>query len=154
MRILGIDPGSVITGYAVIDKEGNRLKLVEYGIIKAKIKAEDDITLRLKEIFVRLTSVIERTLPDECGIESVFYSKNVKSLVQLAQARSSAILSATMREIPVAEYSPLEVKKAVTGKGKASKEQVSFMVRKMLSLKEELQDVIFRLKQDLELCWI
>jgi len=135
MRILGIDPGSVICGYGVIDKNGSKVELVEYGIIRAKLK-DEDITIRLKEIFLRITGVIERSLPDECAIESMFFSKNVKSLVQLSQARASAMLAATLREVPVAEYSPLEVKKAVTGKGAAKKEQVGYMVKKILNISE------------------
>ena len=136
MIIIGIDPGSVICGYGVIEKEGkNKLTLIEYGVIKAKVKSED-ITLRLKEIFIRLTAVIERTLPDEGACESTFYSKNVRSLIQLTQARAAALLASTMREVGMTEYAPLEIKKAVTGQGKASKEQVSFMVRKILSIDE------------------
>jgi crossover junction endodeoxyribonuclease RuvC len=135
LRIIGIDPGSVICGYGVIDKEGSKLTVVEYGVIKAKVKSED-ITLRLREIFTRLTAVIERTLPDEGACESTFYSKNVRSLVQLTQARAAALLAATMREVGMTEYAPLEVKKAVTGRGKAGKEQVSFMVRRILNIEE------------------
>ncbi len=136
MRIIGIDPGSIVCGYGVIEKEGkNKLTLIEYGVIKAKVTSED-ITLRLKEIYTRLTAVIERSLPDEGACESTFYSKNVKSLVQLTQARAVALLAATMREVGMTEYAPLEVKKAVTGRGNASKEQVSFMVRKMLNIDE------------------
>jgi crossover junction endodeoxyribonuclease RuvC len=135
MRILGIDPGSVICGYGVVEKEGNSLTLVEYGVIKAK-KKNEDFPMRLKEIYTRLISVIERTLPDEAAIESTFYSKNVKSLVQLTHARAVAMLAATMREIPIVEYSPLEVKKSVTGMGRAQKEQVGYMMRKMLNITE------------------
>lgn len=136
MRIIGIDPGSVICGYGVIDKEGSKLKIVEYGVIKAKTAGSDDITLRLREIFSRLTAVIERALPDEGACESTFYSKNVRSLVQLTQARAAALLAATMREVGMTEYAPLEIKKAVTGRGKASKEQVSYMVRRLLDIEE------------------
>ncbi|MBE2190057.1 MAG: crossover junction endodeoxyribonuclease RuvC, partial [Candidatus Kapabacteria bacterium] len=126
MRILGIDPGSVICGYGIIEVEAGKIILVEYGVIKAK-KKEEDFPLRLKEIFERLTSVIERHLPDESALESVFFSKNVQSLMKLSHARAAAMLASTLREIPVAEYSPREVKKAVTGNGNASKQQVEYM---------------------------
>jgi crossover junction endodeoxyribonuclease RuvC len=135
MRILGIDPGSVICGYGIIEVEAGKIILVEYGVIKAK-KKEEDFPLRLKEIFERLTSVIERHLPDESALESVFFSKNVQSLMKLSHARAAAMLASTLREIPVAEYSPREVKKAVTGNGNASKQQVEYMVKSLLKISD------------------
>lgn len=135
IRVLGIDPGSVICGYGVVEKEGNKLTLVEYGVIRAKKKFET-FPLRLKEIYERLTQVIERTMPDESAFESMFYSKNAQTLIKLSQARAAAMLATTMREIPIVEYSPKEIKKSVTGNGSASKEQVQFMVRTLLGIKE------------------
>lgn len=135
MIILGIDPGSIFCGYGVIESESGRISLIEYGVIKAK-KKEEQYPLRLKEIFNRLQSVIVRTLPDETAIESVFFSKNVQSLIKLSQARAIAMLASTLREIPVMEYSPREVKKAVTGNGNADKVQVQYMVKKMLNIEE------------------
>jgi len=135
MRILGIDPGSVICGYGVIEIIGNNIMLLEYGVIKAK-KKEEDFPLRLKEIFSRLTSVIERQLPDETALESLFFSKNPQSLMKLSHARAVAMLASTLREIPVQEYSPREVKKSVTGNGNASKQQVEYMVKSILKIKE------------------
>lgn len=135
MIILGIDPGSIICGYGVIESESGRLSLVEYGIIKAK-KKEEQYPLRLKEIFNRLQAVIERTLPDETAIESAFFSKNVQSLIKLSQARAVAMLASTLMEIPLIEYSPREVKKSVTGNGNADKVQVQYMVKKMLNIDE------------------
>lgn len=136
MRILGIDPGSVICGYGVIDSEGSKLSLVEYGVIKAA-KKEETFPLRLTEIFNRLTEVIARSLPDEAAFESMFYSKNVQSLVKLSHARAAAMIAASLREIPVVEYAPRLVKKSVTGNGSASKEQVRYMVKSILSISEE-----------------
>lgn len=135
IRVMGIDPGSVITGYGVIDFDGNKLTLVEYGVISAA-KKEETFPLRLKTIFERLTQVIERTLPDESAFETVFFGKNVQSLMKLSHARAAAMLAATLREVPIREYAPREVKKAVTGLGNASKEQVQFMVKKLLNLSE------------------
>jgi crossover junction endodeoxyribonuclease RuvC len=135
MIVLGIDPGSIICGYGVIEKTGNELSLVEYGVIHAK-KKEEHLPLRLKEIYSRLEKVIERTSPEYSAFESMFYSKNVQSLIKLSHARAVAVLAAAMRDIPVFEYSPREVKKAVTGNGNASKEQVQFMVRTLLKIEE------------------
>lgn len=135
MRILGVDPGSVICGYGVIDFNGKTFSLVEYGVIKAA-KKEETFPLRLKHIFERMSSLVERTLPDESSFESIFYGKNVQSMMKLSHARAAAMLAVTLREIPIREYSPLEVKKSVTGKGAAAKEQVQYMVKKLLSIEE------------------
>ncbi len=135
MRVLGIDPGSIICGYGVIDFENNKLKLVEYGVIKAA-KKEETFPLRLKHIFERLTTVLERTLPDESSFESIFYGKNVQSMMKLSHARAAAMLAVTLKEVPIKEYSPKEVKKSVTGLGSASKEQVRYMVKKLLNINE------------------
>lgn len=135
MRILGIDPGSVVCGYGVVEKKKNDLILIEYGVIKAK-KKHETFPLRLKIIFERLTQVIERSLPDEAAFETMFYSKNAQSLIKLSYARAAAMLATTMREIPIAEYSPKEIKKSVTGNGAASKEQVQYMVKNILNIEE------------------
>ncbi len=135
MRVIGIDPGSVICGYGVVDMEGNSFKLVEYGVIKAKIQSED-FNGRLKILNDSVDRIIKRTNPDISAFETIFYAKNVQSLVKLSHARAVAILSATQNELPVFEYSPNEIKKSVTGKGKAGKEQVQFMVKKILSITE------------------
>ncbi len=135
MRVLGIDPGSVISGYGVVEQKGKHFSLIEYGVIEAR-KAGEPMPLRLKTIFTRVQAVIERSLPDEAAVESIFYAKNVASVIKLSHARGAAILAATMQGIPVAEYSPREVKRAVTGSGNASKEQVQYMVRGLLSIEE------------------
>ena len=135
MIILGIDPGSVICGYGVIEKEGQKISLVEYGVVKAG-KKFSDIPSRLKEIYSRLSVVVERTQPDAAAFETIFYSKNAQSLMKLSHARSAAILAAAMADINIFEYSPREVKKAVSGRGNAGKEQVQFMVKKLLDIEE------------------
>lgn len=135
MIVLGIDPGSIICGYGIVEKTGKSLSLVEYGVLQVK-KKNEELPLRLKDIFLRLNSVIERTKPDITAFESVFFSKNVQSLAKLSHARGAAILSAAMQDLPIAEYSPREVKKAVTGNGNASKQQVQFMVRTLLKIDE------------------
>ena len=97
----------------------------------------------MREIYQRLIQVVERCKPDVAAFESTFYSKNAQSLLKLAHARASAMLAAAMNDIPIAEYSPKEVKKSVTGKGSASKEQVQYMVKTLLNIKEtpEFYDV-------------
>ncbi|TNE34285.1 crossover junction endodeoxyribonuclease RuvC [bacterium] len=135
MRVIGIDPGSVICGYGVVDIEGNSFSLVEYGVIKAKIQS-DDFNGRLKILNEAINKVIKRTSPDISAFETIFFAKNVQSLVKLSHARAVTLLSATQNELPIFEYSPNEIKKSVTGKGKASKEQVQFMVKKILKINE------------------
>jgi len=135
MIILGVDPGSIICGYGVIESESGKLSVLEYGVIKAKKKSEE-YPLRLKEIFERLQAVIERNIPDETAIESLFFSKNVQSLIKLSQARAIAMLASSIKQIPLTDYSPREVKKAVTGNGNADKVQVQYMVKKILNIEE------------------
>ena len=135
MIIIGIDPGSVICGYGVIESESGKISMIEYGVIKAK-KKEETYPLRLKEIFQRLEAVIARNLPDESAIESMFFSKNVQSLIKLSQARAVAMLASTLRQIPITDYSPREIKKSVTGNGNADKVQVQYMVKKLLNIEE------------------
>jgi crossover junction endodeoxyribonuclease RuvC len=142
VRILGVDPGSIFCGYGVIEKTGQKLSVVEYGVIRAK-KKHDDLNYRLKEIINRLTEVIIRTEPDESAFETMFFAKNVQSLIKLSHARAVAVLSAVLKDIPIHEYSPREVKKSVTGRGSAGKEQVQFMIQNLLQIQEtpELFDV-------------
>ncbi|MBS1911729.1 MAG: crossover junction endodeoxyribonuclease RuvC [Bacteroidetes bacterium] len=134
MRIMGVDPGTLVTGFGVIDCEGGKMTLVEYGVIRTSQAMS--MPLRLRDIHLRLLEVIERTAPDEFAIESAFYSKNVQSTLKLGHARGVAILAAALREIPTAEYAPREVKQAVTGNGGATKEQVEFMVMRLLGITE------------------
>lgn len=137
MRILGIDPGSVYCGYGVIDRHGTRVSIVEYGVINAK-KKNQDFPLRLKNIYERLTQVIKRTNPDESAFESMFFSKNAQTLMKLSHARAAAMLATTLREVPIAEYAPREVKKSVTGNGNADKKQVQYMVKNLLRIDDEI----------------
>jgi crossover junction endodeoxyribonuclease RuvC len=130
MRILGVDPGSVTTGYGVIESQGSRLTLVEQGSISTRRGAE--LTERLRRIHDGLTAVIERTMPAAMAVETPFAGKNMKSLVQLAHARGVILLAAENARIDVFEYSPRSVKSAVVGYGGAEKEQVSKMVRMLI----------------------
>jgi crossover junction endodeoxyribonuclease RuvC len=134
MIILGVDPGTLIAGYGVIERNGKNISLLDVGIIKNS--SDVSMPLRLKKIYSTLCSVIDRFHPDEFAIETAFYSKNVQSALKIGQARGVSILASVNHEIPVTEYSPREVKKAVTGKGAASKEQVQYMMMEMLKLKK------------------
>jgi crossover junction endodeoxyribonuclease RuvC len=132
MIIIGVDPGTLIAGYGVIERNGGRLSLLDVGVIKNA--ADVSMPLRLKKIYASLCSVIEQYHPDEFAIETAFYSKNAQSALKIGQARGVSILAGVNFEVPVTEYSPREIKKAVTGKGAASKEQVQYMMMSMLKL--------------------
>lgn len=138
MRILGIDPGSVVCGYGVIDADGSKLTLVEYGVIAVKRR---NLTFpeRLRDIHERMNAVIERTKPDVCAMEKVFHAKNVLSIVQLAHARGVAMLSCAQAGHSPLEYTPMQVKRSVTGRGAATKEQVQHMVQAILKIDETPQ---------------
>ncbi|OGT88166.1 MAG: crossover junction endodeoxyribonuclease RuvC [Gammaproteobacteria bacterium RIFOXYA12_FULL_61_12] len=135
-RILGIDPGSRITGYAVIDSDGARSCQVESGCIR--LSPEVTVAHRLGDIFRAVTGIIERCRPDEFAIEEVFLSKNASSALKLGQARGAAICAAATQGLPVHEYAARSVKQAVVGNGAAAKEQVQHMVKLLLNLREDL----------------
>lgn len=138
MRILGIDPGSRVTGYGVVEQAGSRIIRVDHGEIR--IKKGEPFTRCLSRIYDELTEVIGRTKPDAVAIEDIFYGKNVKSLIKQGHVRGVALLAASRSGLPVHEYSPLEVKKAVVGYGRAEKQQVQVMVQAILRLGEILPE--------------
>lgn len=135
MIILGIDPGSRVTGYGVISVEADRKQVLSYGVIK--ISASLSQPARLVRIYNELLGILDQTHPDFCAIEMPIYARNPQSLLKLARAQAAAILAAMNREIPVVEYTPKEIKKAVTGNGNASKTQVWYMVRQILAINED-----------------
>lgn len=130
MRILGVDPGSVTTGFGVIDYERGKLMLVEHGAITTKRGAE--LSERLVMIHDGMREVIARTRPQAVAVETPFAGNNVKSLIQLAHARGVVLLAAQSAALQLFEYSPRSVKSAVVGYGAAEKEQVAKMVRMLL----------------------
>jgi len=130
VRILGVDPGSIITGFGVIDYDRGRLALVEQGAIGTKRGAE--LADRLERIHQELVAVINRTQPDAIAVETPFAGHNVKSLVQLSHARGVILLAAQSARLEIFEYAPRSVKSAVVGYGAAEKEQVAKMVRLLL----------------------
>ncbi|KAF0215832.1 MAG: crossover junction endodeoxyribonuclease [Geobacteraceae bacterium] len=138
MRILGIDPGSRITGYGIITKEGNRLLHVDNGAIFTD--SSRDFPVRLQKIYGGLTEIIERYRPDAVAVENIFFSTNVQSALKLGQARGAAIVAGVNAGLPVFEYTALQVKQAVVGHGRAAKEQVQKMLKVLLNLPEIAQE--------------
>jgi crossover junction endodeoxyribonuclease RuvC len=130
-RILGIDPGLRITGYGVIEKNGGALSYVASGCIKSP---EGDLPDRLKNILNSVQEVIRLYAPMQVAVEKVFVNVNPQSTLLLGQARGAAICAAVARDLPVSEYTALQVKQAVVGKGHANKEQVQEMVKRLLKL--------------------
>ncbi len=133
IRILGIDPGSRLTGYGLIDCQGGHSRYVASGCLQV---AGDSLADKLGLIFRELTGLIAEFQPQQFAIESVFMHRNADSALKLGQARGAAICAAVVRDLPVAEYAPREIKQAVVGKGGADKQQVQHMVRILLSLTE------------------
>jgi len=134
MRILGIDPGSGSTGYGIIDTDGSQHRAILYGAIKTNSKKP--FHERLLKIHSDLIDVLSREKADIMAIEEVFHATNVQSALRLGHARGVALLVAAQQGLDVCEYSPLEIKNAVVGYGRAEKEQVQAMVRLLLNLPE------------------
>jgi len=131
MRILGIDPGLRVTGFGVIEQSGGKLRYVTSGCVRS---GAGELAGRLKVILDGLAEVIDANRPQQVAIEKVFVNVNPQSTLALGQARGTAICAAVIAGLPVAEYTALQVKQAVVGKGHAKKEQVQHMVRRLLAL--------------------
>ena len=134
MRILGIDPGTATTGYGVISVEGNRISIVDLGTVKTLPK--DPLPIRLKAIYDGMLAIVERIKPDACSIENIFMHENARTAIILGHSRAVALLAAINNNIPIFEYTPREIKQSVVGNGNASKEQVQYMIKMLLNLKE------------------
>ena len=134
MIVLGIDPGTRTAGFGVVEVEGTRERALDFGTID--LPESMDHTLRLQRIYDRILELADAHKPDEAAVEVPFLGHNVQSMRKLVRVEATVMLAAMHREIPVAQYAPAEVKKAVTGKGRAAKEQVAFMVRAILGLKD------------------
>jgi len=134
MRTLGIDPGTATTGFGVIDEENNKLTLVEYGCIKTSPKncAPD----RLKSISTELKKIINKFKPENVAVEQLFFASNSKTAIKVGEARGVILLTAAQAGVKVSEYTPLQVKMALTGYGKADKKQIQYMVKNLLKCKE------------------
>jgi crossover junction endodeoxyribonuclease RuvC len=132
--VLGVDPGAATTGYGVVARAGDgAVTLLECGVIRTQ--ASSPLPVRLREIYEGLGEVLLRHSIEAMAVEGVFYAKNARTTVILGHARGAVLLAATLRELPVFEYSPAEVKSAVAGTGRATKEQVQFMVQRLLRLR-------------------
>lgn len=135
MRIIGIDPGTGILGFGVIDSQaGGRATLVDAGVIRTPVKEADAV--RLLTIYEELSGIIKDTRPDEMVVEKLFFSQNITTAMTVAQARGIVLLSAQQAGLPIAEYTPQKIKMAITDYGKADKKQVQEMVRVLLGLNE------------------
>ncbi len=132
MLVLGIDPGTAITGYGLVKGEGDDLTLVAYGAITTS--SDWPLPERLQRIYRQLTAVIEDQQPTAAAVEELFFSKNVRTALSVGQARGVALLAAANAGLPIHEYTPLQVKQAIAGYGRATKDQVQQMVRMLLGL--------------------
>ena len=133
MRILGIDPGTGILGFGVIEADRGKLQLVDAGVIRTLVKEDDAV--RLQTIFEELTDIIVQTKPQEMSVEKLFFAQNVTTAMTVSQARGVVLLAGQQAELKIFEYTPLQIKQALTGYGRAEKSQIQEMVRVMLSLK-------------------
>jgi len=132
--ILGIDPGTTIMGYGLIQIKGKKMELLQMGVLHlSKLSSHE---LKLKRIFERTLLMIDEHKPDELAVEAPFFGKNVQSMLKLGRAQGVAMAAGLYRNIPIFEYSPKKIKKSITGHGNASKEQVAAMLKSLLTIKE------------------
>ena len=134
MRILGIDPGFAITGYSIIDYRGNKFKLIDRGAVTTK--AGESCPLRLTKIYDDLSMIIDEYKPDAISVEELFFNNNVKTAINVAQARGVVLVVGCQKQIPTYEYTPLQIKQAVAGYGRADKIQVQKMVKAILNVEK------------------
>jgi crossover junction endodeoxyribonuclease RuvC len=134
MRILGIDPGTGILGFGVVDVERGKTTLVDAGVIRTPVKEDDAV--RLLTIYEELTSIIKETKPEMMSVEKLFFARNVTTAMTVAQARGVVLLCGMQAGLTIHEYTPMQIKQALTGYGRAEKKQIQEMVRVILQLKE------------------
>ena len=135
MIVMGIDPGTAITGFGIVDNTGNKLKAIYYGSIFTEAKTP--LSKRLNTIYESITRIIEAYNPEEIAIESLFFNNNAKTALSVGHARGVSMLACIRSGIEIAEYTPLQVKMALTGYGRADKKQMTSMVRMLLNLNED-----------------
>lgn len=132
--MLGIDPGTAVTGFGVIERgERGRVTLVECGVIRTS--ARRPLATRIRDIYEGVAELIERHRPSAVSVEDVFIGKNSRTALSLGHARGAILLAAALRDLPISEYTAVEIKKAVSGTGRATKDQVGFMVQQQLRLR-------------------
>ena len=134
MIILGIDPGIAIMGYGVLEVNGNRYKVLENGVVTTSSKTKTPE--RLKILYDNLNDIIKQYKPDEFAIEELFFNQNVKTAITVGHARGVQVLCAQVNNLPIYEYTPLQIKMALTGYGRANKKQMQESVKRFLNLKE------------------
>jgi crossover junction endodeoxyribonuclease RuvC len=134
MRILGIDPGTGILGFGIIEIEKNKPRLIDGGVIRTPVKEDDAV--RLVTIYEELTEIIKQTKPDVMSVEKLFFARNVTTAMTVAQARGVVLLCGKQAGLPIYEFTPMQIKQATTGYGKADKKQMQEMVRVILGLTE------------------
>lgn len=134
LRVLGIDPGTAIIGWAVLEECGSQVSAIGYGHISTS--PEQTTSQRLFEAVTDLAQIIERYKPDESAVEDLFFFKNVKTVMKVSQARGAILLTLEQNRVSIFEYTPLQVKQALTGYGRAEKKQIQLMVKNILKLKE------------------
>jgi len=137
LRILGIDPGYEIVGYCLIDVQGNSFKLVKAGVIRTRKR--EDFPKRLLKIYNEILELIEKYKPEEMAIETLYFFKNVKTAIEVGEARGVILLAAITKDLKIFEYTPYQVKIAVSGYGRASKSQVQEMVKRLFGSKEKMK---------------
>ena len=133
MRILGIDPGTGILGFGVIDFENGNAKMVDAGVIRTPAKEDDAV--RLQTIYEEITDIIASTKPQQMSVEKLFFAQNVTTAMTVAQARGVVLLAGRQAGLEIFEYTPLQIKQAITGYGRAEKKQIQEMVKVILKLK-------------------
>lgn len=134
MRIIGIDPGTGILGFGVIDVDKSKAQLVDAGVIRTPVKEDDAV--RLQTIFEEITDIIAQTKPDHMSVEKLFFAQNVTTAMTVSQARGVVLLAGKQAGLEIFEYTPLQIKQALTGYGRAEKKQIQEMVRVILNLKD------------------
>jgi len=134
MRILGIDPGYAIMGWGVLDYKGNHFSVVDYGAVTTD--AGTEMPLRLQHLYTELSAVIARYQPEEAAIEELFFNNNAKTVIHVGEARGVAVLACVNGGLTVSEYTPLQIKQALVGYGRADKKQIQAMVKAILNLSE------------------
>ncbi len=134
MRIIGIDPGTGILGFGVIESDGHKHQVVDAGVIRTPVKEDDAV--RLQTIFEELSDIVAQTKPTEMAVEKLFFAQNVTTAMTVAQARGVVLLAAKQAGLGIHEYTPLQIKQSLTGYGRAEKKQMQEMVRVLLGLKD------------------
>ena len=134
-KVLGIDPGTAVTGYGVVEfRGGGAMRLLECGVIRTS--PNRSLADRIREIFEGINGILDRHQPSSAAVEAVFHGRNARSALTLGHGRGAILLALSLNDVAIAEYAPAEIKKAVAGTGRATKEQVAYMVKHHLRLRE------------------